>query len=294
MKVKVGKVRRINAFDVLLAIFFILFTFLMIYPVYYVLIGSFNEGLDYLKGGVYFWPRKLTFDNYIYVFAYKPLWRGFLITILRTLLASFLHVVITAGVAYAMGRKELRFKNFYYWFSIVTMFFGGGIVPFFLLLKILGLYNTFWVYIIPAVYSVYDMLIICTFMKEIPREMIDSAELDGAGEYRILISIMFPMSMPILATISLWAIVGHWNDYISTMYYAPKEELWTLQYVLKQMINSTSVSAGGPITEEMLEKISSATVSYAAIVIATIPVLLVYPLLSKNFEGGFMVGSLKG
>lgn len=168
-------------------------------------------------------------------------------------------------------------------------------MPYFLLIKIIGLYDTFWVYVVPGIYSVYDMIIISSFMRGVPAELREAAEIEGAGEYRILLTIMLPLSAPILATVSLWAVVGHWNSYIDTMYYAPSQDLWTLQYVLKQLINATSVTAGGGIvTEEMLQKLSSTTVSYAAIVVATIPVLLVYPSISKYFEGGYMIGSLKG
>lgn len=295
MKAKNGFVTRIGVADVMIRIFFALFTFLTVYPIFYVVIGSFNEGLDYLKGGVYLFPRVPSLDNYVYVFSYGPLWRGFFITVSRTLLGTFLHVFCTSAVAYAMGRSVLRFKKFYYWANIFTMFFGGGVVPYFLLIKIIGLYDTFWVYVVPGIYSVYDMIIISSFMRGIPVELREAAEIEGAGEYRILLTIMLPLSAPILATVSLWAVVGHWNAYIDTMYYAPSQELWTLQYVLKQMINATSVTAGGGIvTEEMLEKLSSTTVSYAAIVVATIPVLLAYPSMSKHFEGGYMIGSLKG
>lgn len=295
MKAKNGLVRRVTVADVLIRIFFVLFTFITIYPIYYVIIGSFNLGQDFLKGGIYLFPRVFALDNYAYVLTYQPLWHGFLVTIVRTVLGTFLHVFCTSAVAYAMGRSVLRFKQFYYWFSVFTMFFGGGIVPYFLLIKLLGLYNTFWVYILPGMYSVYDMIVISQFMKGIPGELREAAEIEGASEYRILFTIMFPLSMPILATIALWSVSGHWNSYIDTMYYAPKQELWTLQYVLKQLINATGVSGGGGfMTEEMLEKLSSTTVSYAAIVVATIPVLIVYPFLSKYFEGGYMIGSLKG
>lgn len=295
MKKKNGIVTRVTVADVFIRAFFVIFTAITVYPIYYVIIGSFNQGQDFIKGGIYLFPRVFSFDNYIYVLSYSPLWRGFGITIARTVLGTVLHVLCTSGVAYAMGRSVLRFKSFYYWFSIFTMFFGGGIVPYFLLIKVTGLYNTFWVYIIPGLYSVYDMIVISQFMKGIPQELREAAEIEGAGEYRILFTIMLPMSAPILATVALWSVAGHWNAYIDTMYYAPRQELWTLQYVLKQMINATGVTGGGGIvTEEMLEKLSSATVSYAAIVIATIPVLIVYPFLSKYFEGGYMIGSLKG
>ncbi len=294
-KIKNGMVKRFTVADALIWTFFILFSFITIYPIYYVIIGSLNQGQDFIKGGIYLWPRVFSLDNYAYVLTYEPLWHGFLITIGRTVIGTFLHVFCTSAVAYAMGRKILRFRKFYYWFSVFTMFFGGGIVPYFLLIKLLRIYNTFWVYIIPGMYSVYDMIVISSFMRGIPTEMIEAAEIEGAGEYRIFLTIMIPLSLPILATIALWSVSGHWNAYIDTMYYAPSQNLWSLQYVLKQLINATGVSGGGGmITEEMLQKLSSTTVSYAAIVIATIPILAVYPFLQKHFEGGYMIGSLKG
>lgn len=291
-----GMVLKNNMFDYINIIFMILFAFITLYPIYFVLIGSFNEGLDYTAGGVYFWPRKFTLDNYRVVLNDMRIWQGYLVTIARTTLATLLHILVTSMVAYAMSREELRGKKFFYWFNIFTMFFGGGLIPYFIVIKYLGLFNNFLVYIIPAAYSVYHMIIIQNFFKRIPSEIRESAIIDGANEYMIFFRIMIPLSKPVLATVALWNVVGHWNSYFESMYYVTNEKLHSLQYVLMRIINESTVPTGGivPLPPDIFERISPKTVSLAAIIVSTLPVLLIYPLLQKYFTKGIYIGSLKG
>lgn len=291
-----GMVVKNTWFDYLNILFMIFFAFITLYPIYYVLIGSFNEGLDYTAGGVYFWPRKFTLDNYRVVLNDVRIWQGYLVTIGRTLLATTLHLLVTSMVAYAMSRRELRGKKIFYWINIITMFFGGGLIPYFIVIKYLGLFNDFLVYVIPAAYSVYNMIVIQNFFKTIPNEIKESATIDGANEYITFFKIMLPLSKPVLATVALWNIVGHWNSYFESMYYITNQKLYTLQYVLMRIINESTVPTGGivPLPPDIFERISPKTVSLAAIMVSTIPVLLVYPFLQKYFTKGIVIGSLKG
>ena len=201
-------------------------------------------------------------------------------------------VLFTAIVAYAMTSKHLRCKKAYYWIFIFTMFFSGGIVPMYLLLRIIGLYETFWVYIIPSIFSVYNMIIISNFYKGIPDSLYEAAELDGAGELRIWALIYMPLSKPVLATVSLWIAVDHWNSYMGTMLYTQAGE-WTitLQYYLKQLINEASGVGSG---SEYSGVVTARTISYAGIIVALIPIMCVYPFIQKHFTKGIMIGSLKG
>ena len=285
--------RRIRTFDVVLAVVIGIFCVLCIYPIIYVLAGSFNQGADYSIGGVWFLPRVFTFENYAVVLQDGDFWMSYGITIARTLLGTATALIYTAIVAYAMSRPNLKFRRVFYWINIFTMFFSGGLVPYFLIIKSIGLYDTFWVYIIPGLYSVYNMIIIQNFFKGLPEELREAAIIDGASELKIWWTIYMPLSKPVLATVALWLATGFWNSYFSTMVYTRAGDLETLQYFLMKMIKEARVDTGG-MDPSLIEQTTSATISFAAIVIATIPILLVYPFIQKYFAKGIMIGSLKG
>ncbi len=283
---------KIYPFDVILAILMGLFCLLCVYPIVYVLAGSFNQGADYSIGGVYLLPRVFTFENYKVVVTDSALWHSYLVTIGRTVIGTVTALVFTSAVAYAMSRPNLKFRPFFYWVNIFTMFFSGGLIPYFLIIKTIGLYDSFWVYIIPSLYSVYNMIVIQSGFKSIDAEIHDAAVVDGAGELRIWWQIYMPLSKPVLATIVLWLAVGHWNSYFDTMLYTSSDNLQTLQYFLLKAIQTSSLTEGMPA--EMMERLSAKTVSLAAIIISIIPVLCFFPLIRKNFASGIMIGSLKG
>lgn len=283
---------KIGAFDVINYIWMGIFCFLCLYPIFYVLIGSFNQGADYDKGGVYFFTRIFTLENYKSVLEDDQLWQSYLITILRTSIGTITALVYTSIVAYAMSRSNLKFKKIIYAINIITMFFGGGLVPYFLIIKSLGLLNNFLVYIIPALYSVYNMIVMSSFFKGISNEIHEAAIVDGANEFRIWWQIYVPLSKPVIATIALWLSIGHWNSYIDTMYYINDKKLFPLQYYLYNVINSHTLREGMP--ETMILAVSSSTVTLATIIISIIPVLFFFPFIRKNFQSGIMVGSLKG
>lgn len=284
--------RRIKAFDVILFILMGLFCLMCLYPIVYVLAGSFNQGSDYSIGGVYFLPRVFTFENYRVVLSDTQMWWSYFVTIGRTVLGTATALIFTAAVAYAMSRPNLKFKPFFYWVNIITMFFSGGLIPYFLIIKTFGLYDNFLVYIIPSLYSVYNMIVLQSGFKSIDGEIHDAAVVDGAGELRIWWQIYMPLSKPVLATIVLWLAVGHWNSYFDTMIYTNSDELQTLQYFLLKAIQTSSMTEGMP--PELMERLSAKTISLAAIVISIIPVLCFFPLVRKNFASGIMIGSLKG
>lgn len=290
-----SKLNRYKVFDYVLMALFVLFILLTLYPLYYVIIGSFNEGLDYLSGGVYLFPRKPTINNYYIVFANSKLWHAYLVTISRTLLGTVSGVLFTAVVAYAMSRKELLFRNFFYFLNIFTMFFGGGLIPFFLIIRVLGLYDTYALYIIPCLYSVYHMIIIANYFRSLPEELREAAIIDGAGELRLMFLIAMPLSMPVLATVGLWVAVGHWNSYFDAMVYTKSSELETLQYYLMKLVNSKNIDVGSiTLPEGVTANMTAEVVTFATITVSTLPILFVFPFLSKYLEKGIMMGSLKG
>lgn len=285
------KKTKIYLFDVLNFLFLGIFCLCCIYPIIYVLVGSFSQGADYEKGGVYFIPRIFTFQNYQVVLEKPDLWSSYGITIARTVIGTLTALIFTSIIAYAMSR-ELKGKKIFYWLNIFTMFFGGGLVPYFLIIKSIGLYDNFLVYIIPSLYSVYNMIVIQSFFKQISNEIHEAAIVDGADEFRIWWQIYMPLSAPVLATVALWLAVGHWNSYFDTMIYTSSPELHTLQYFLLEAIQTATLTEGLPPT--MMEKMTSKTISLAAIIISVIPVLMFFPFVRKNFQSGIMIGSLKG
>jgi len=288
-KKKKGK---LYVFDVINHIIMVIFMLICLFPIVYVLAGSFNQGADYSRGGVVFFPRAFTFENYLLVFKDNGLFIGFRNTVIRTILGTVLGLLFTALVSYGMSRKELKFKNDIYTINIITMFFSGGLIPFYLFMKQLHLENNFLIYIIPNLYGVYNMLVISSFFRSIPEEIHESATLEGASEFRIFASIYLPFSKAVLATVALWIAVGHWNSFFDTMIYTRDDNLVTLQYYLLKVIKSASVTEGMPA--EMIQNISSKTVSFAAIILSVIPIVCVLPTIQKNFSSGIAIGSLKG
>ena len=287
------KVKHDTAFDYVNIALLVVLALLCLYHMWFVIVGSFNKGYDYLKGGVYFWPRTFTWANYAVVLADNRIWQGLLMTVIRCLIGPVLHIFLCSLVAYGMSRKELHGKKFFNIFGLITMFFSGGLVPFYVLCKMLGMLNTFAMYILPGAYSVYNMILIRSFIKGIPEELHEAAVLDGAGEFRIYFTMIIPLSMPILMTVLLWGILGHWNDYTTTMFYTPSNRnIYTLQYILMLIIQEGNVQSnvGSAVSGEA----ASETISLAAMVIGTIPMLIAFPFLQKYFTKGLYVGSLKG
>ena len=283
------KIKKYTAFDYINMIFLTLFGVVTIYPFYYVVIGAFSNGQTYMSGGVFFAVRGFTLDNLKAIIGDSTLWTAFRNSALRTAAGVASGLLFTSLVAYAMGSPHLRCKALYQNLYIFTMFFSGGTIPFYLLIRVLGLYNSFWVYIVPALFSVYNMIVISNFFRGIPEGLREAAEIEGAGEITIWWTIYMPLSKAVLATVGLWLAVNHWNSYMGTMLYTDADSSTiTLQYYLKQIINSAASISGD------YETVTTKTVAYAAIVIATIPILCVYPAVQKHFTKGVLVGSLKG
>ena len=289
---------RSTAFDWINYTVMVLLAFIMIYPLWYCVAGSLNEGMDYLRGGVFLWPRKWTLANYKAVFLDSAILNAFWVTIWKCLVGTVTSVLCTAMVAYAITRPKLRLKKLYIPFIMLTMFFSGGLIPYFILIVDLGLYDSFWVYVIPTMFSAYNMIIIQSFMRELPSELIESAKLDGASEYRIFFQMILPLSKPVLATIALFTVVTHWNSYFDSMMYTSSQELQTIQLFLKKVITDPSVSRGlgSAATIAIPDQAATLTpqvVKLATMVVTALPVVCIYPFLQKYFVKGVLIGSVK-
>ena len=300
LKRKAGPgLNRSTAFDWINYAVMLLLAFIMVYPLWYCVAGSLNEGMDYLRGGVFLWPRKWTLANYKAVFLDSAILNAFWVTIWKCLVGTVTSVLCTAMVAYAITRPKLRLKKLYIPFIMLTMFFSGGLIPYFILIVDLGLYDSFWVYIIPTMFSAYNMIIIQSFMRELPSELIESAKLDGASEYRIFFQMILPLSKPVLATIALFTVVTHWNSYFDSMMYTSSQELQTIQLFLKKVITDPSVSRGlgSAATIAIPDQAATLTpqvVKLATMVVTALPVVCIYPFLQRYFVKGVTVGAVKG
>jgi putative aldouronate transport system permease protein len=283
------------AFDYFNFIFMLVICFVTIYPIWYVLVNSFNEGNDAMRGGIYWWPRVFSIDSYKAVFANNGIMLAMGVTVAKTLIGTVVHVLFTAMVAYAFSRKELIGRNVYMLIGTITLFFSGGLIPYYLLIRDLGMLDSFLVYIIPAMFSFFDLIIFLSFFREIPDALEEAAKIDGANDFKIFYQIILPVSMPVVATIALFHGVYQWNDYFTGMIYINKSDLQPIQtYLYRVVAQSSSNQMMAATTGSVAKTVSSQSIKLATMVVTTLPIVLVYPFLQKYFVKGFMIGSIKG
>lgn len=277
-----------------------LLVFVTFYPFWNSAVISFNTGSDTALGGVTFWPRDFTLDNYDVVFQDKRLNQAFLISVLRTLSGTLLSIVMTAIFAYGMSKKELVGRKYYMIFCIIPLYFDGGLIPSYMLVRSLGLMNSFWVMVIPGLISIWNMIVFRTFFQQLPDSLEESAKIDGCGYWKTLFRIVLPISGPVVATLALFTAVAHWNDWFTATLYISNAKLLPIQTLLQQILSSNIMS------EQMMQTSSAAqshmasartittkSLTMATMMVATIPIILVYPFVQKYFVKGVMVGSLK-
>jgi len=267
-----------------------------LYPFYYILIISFNEGTDAARGGIYFWPRKFTLDNYE-TFLNDHKWRiGFLVSSARTIVGTLLGVLFTSLVAYGLAYKQLIFKKVYFPIIIVAMYFSGGLIPYYVVLRELQLLNTFAVYVIPTMLNLFFLLIAVSFFNDIPDELQESAKIDGANDLTIFYKIILPVSKPLLATMSLFLGVGQWNSWMDSAYFVRNENLRTLTYRMIEIINQSTmpIDPVGSAIASSMNTTTTFSIQITAMVVAILPIICVYPFLQKHFVKGVMLGAVKG
>lgn len=279
----------------------IILLFLCIFPVYNSLVLSFNDGKDALNGGIYFWPRKFTLANYKVIFSDNSIFRAFGITILRTVIGTTISVIVTSMFAFAMSKKELIGGKIYIKMCIVTMYFAGGLIPSYLLIRGLQLNNNFWVFIIPGIVNVWNMIIFRSFFSQIPESLEESARIDGCNYITAFFKIIIPVSKPVYASLALFTAIGHWNDWFTASIYITNKNLLPIQTLLNQKINSASAmeqlvtkSSSAAAFASSYGGVTSKAVILSAMVVATLPIIIVYPFAQKYFAEGIMLGSVKG
>ncbi|RPE06586.1 carbohydrate ABC transporter permease [Paenibacillus polymyxa] len=282
-------------FDFFNNIFMLVICFVTLYPVWYVLVNSFNEGADAMRGGIYWWPRLFSLDSYQAVFANSGIMTAMGVTVAKTLIGTIVHVFFTAMIAYAYSRRELIGRKLYMLIGTITLFFGGGLIPTYLLIRDLGLLDSFWVYIIPAMFSFFDLIIFMAFFRELPDALEEAAKIDGANDFSIFCRIVLPVSLPVVATISLFHGVYQWNDYFTGMIYINNTDLQPIQtYLYRVVAQSSSNQMMSAAPGIVAQSVTSQSIKLATMVITTLPIVLVYPFLQKYFVKGLMIGSVKG
>ena len=282
-----------KVFNVINMAFMIFFIAIIALPMLNILATAFNDANDAMRGGIYFWPRVWSLDSFSHVLSTPALFQAFQITVLRTVVGTAFHVGFTAFVAYGFSKTDLIGRKWYIRLGVFTMFFSGGLIPTFLLFRGLGLLNNFWVYVIPAMFGFVNMIIVMNFFKNIPKELEESAEIDGASPFIIFIKIMLPLSVPVLATIGLFAGVGQWNDFMTANFFinSANSHLHPMAMLLYRMI----AQQHNPPTVDMaiVRPTTSQSIQLAMMVITTAPILAVYPFLQKYFVKGMMIGAVK-
>lgn len=272
-----------------------------LYPFLNTIAVSLNDANDSIKGGIYLLPRIWTLQNYQYVFQEATVFHATLVSALRTLLGTFISVFCTAMLAYAVSRPDYVLRKFVTLAFVLTMYFSGGLIPGYLLIRELGMINSFWVYIVPGIVGVFNMIVIRSFIEGLPGGILESARIDGAGEFATFVRIVLPLTVPALATVSLFVAVGQWNSWFDVfLYNSSNVKLSTLQYELMKILQNSNTSQNAATAADVFASAqgNATTVTPTSIratmtIVASVPIILVYPFLQKYFVKGMTVGGVK-
>jgi len=277
----------------------LVFTILVVYPFLWCVILSFNDGRDAQLGGIYLWPRVFTLENYRFVFSSGDVLTAAKTSIMRTVVGTVGAIFVTSIFAYAASKRDLVFRRAYMLLGLVTMYFGGGLIPYVLVIRMLGLYNSFLVYVIPGLFAMFNALVFMAFFQTIPASLEESAKLDGANDFLIFVRIIVPVAKPVFATIALFVAVGQWNSWFDNMLFVREKSLQTLSFFLTKMVNAQR------FVDETMSKfqtgvgrnavgMTTASLMLATMVVTAFPIIVLYPFLQKHFAKGVMIGSIKG
>ncbi len=290
---KMNRLDRVTTFDIINVLIQIGIALVIIYPFYNTILVSLVPQVDYVRSPFMLLPKRITFESYEFVFGSNLLLRSMRTSVLMMIAGTIYNMTLTILMAYAFT-KPLPGKAFFRFVNIFTMYFGGGLVPYYLLINAIGLSNSFWVMVFPTVISVPYMLIVSNYFSSIPIELVESASMDGATEMRILMVIILPLSLPILATFTLYYAVERWNEWYSAMLFIKDVNKWPLQMTLRKIIQDANFISSDPMTGEVRPPTYGEGVKMASIVITVFPLMAVYPLLQRYFLTGLTLGAVKG
>ena len=299
---KIKKSAGDRVIDIVTYFIYSIFAFVCVYPFYYIIINSISANNLSERGKVIFWPLEIHFTNYANVMKIPGLWDAARTSLLRTVIGTALTVIIAAFLGYMFTRQTMWHRKLWYRLVTVTMYVNAGLIPWFLTMKLLGMTNNFWGYILPMIIQPFYIVLCKTYCESVPMALQDAAEIDGAGTLRVFWSIMLPVIKPILATIAVFAAVNQWNAFQDTLLLMTKKELYTLQYVLFQYINQASslkaLVSNNTSTAALMASLAHAatatSIRMTVTVVVVFPIMCVYPFFQKFFTKGIMIGAVKG
>lgn len=285
--------RTLSVSDILIYLVMIFVIIITLYPFVYVLSMSISDPRYVLADTIWLYPKGFSLESYKKVFENEEIWTAYYNTVFYTVVGTALNILFTMLAAYPLSRRTFFARNWIMVIIVITMFFGGGLIPSFLLIKELGLYNTRWAVLLPGLTSAFYIIITRTFFQSIPDSLTESAKIDGANDIGILMRIIIPLSKPILAVLSLFYAVGHWNSYVSAMIYLPNPKLQPMSLYLMKILVQNNDSMMEGMTDQIDRALFAAQLKYAIIIVTILPILLIYPFLQRFFVKGVMIGSLK-
>jgi putative aldouronate transport system permease protein len=282
-------------FGVINVMLLTLLAFASLYPFIYTVSISLSTAAEANRDGFHIWPGEVTLSAYKMVFSNPNLLTGYMNTLFRTIVGTILSIIFTCLCAYPLSKKSLPHRGMFTFIIMFTMLFGGGIIPAYLLIKNIDLINNIWVYVIPGLTGAFNVIIVKNFFESIPESLSESASIDGAGDFYILFNIYMPLSKPVLATVTLWTAVGHWNAWFDALIYVNDENKQVLMTFLRRIVieGSTQMMEKGVVNPDMTT-FTPETIKAATVIVTILPILILYPFLQKYFVKGIMLGGVKG
>ncbi len=292
------KKRKLSWSDGIITLLLLLLFVITFYPFWNIFVLSLNDASDSLKGGIMLWPRVFTLDSYKAVFSNQELWTSLRVTVARTVLGVPLNLTCNCSLAYVLSRRTMPGRKWINLFFVATMYFSGGLIPTYMVIKSFGLLDNFLVFLLPGAYNVYWMILIRTYIDNIPDSLFEAAKLDGANDIQVFLRVVIPSCKPVLATIALFSAIGHWNAWYDSYIYTSDPKLTTLSSVLVKILNQYQTGDMMNAAQQMAASakkipVSSESIRMATTMVVTIPIVIVYPFVQKYFISGIMLGSVK-
>ena len=283
--------------DIVKVVFLAFVVVVTVYPFWNIFIISINDATDAIRGGLYFLPRKLSLSSYAEILGRSTFLASITVSVGRTLIGTPIAVLVTAMLAYPLSRKDLVGRKFWNLLFVFTMYFGGGLVPYYMVLKGIHMLNTFWVFIFPMMMSVYNMILIRSYIESMPDSLFEAAKIDGANDLVVFVKMVIPLSKPILMTVALFVAINQWNSWFDAYLYTSDQALKPMQSILVEILNQ--YQTGASTSQAMSNAKAGVTVTpdsirMAATMVATLPIIMVYPFVQKYFVKGIMLGAVKG
>ena len=288
---------RDHLFDIINTILLIGLVILCLYPIVFSLSASFSDPIAVTSGEVILFPKGLTLESYEAVFRNEDVLRGYRNSVFIALAGTLINMIMTVLCAYPLSRRDLAGRNGITLFIMFTMFFSGGMIPNFLLIQDLGIYNTWWALLLPGAINTYNMIIMRTyFQSSVPFELQEAAVIDGASNTKILMLVVLPLAAPVLAVLSLYYLVGHWNSYFNALLYIRNRNLYPLQLILRDILvlDETTLFQTSDVTSAVAKIRRAETIKYAIVIVSSVPMLILYPFVQRFFVKGVQIGALKG